>query len=435
MQPSDDHPSPFVTPEESPRPKVLGIVARIVLPIVLLVIGVIGYGKLSIEQPEEAPPRPEAKPIEARVHELKRQDYQMLVPTQGHIRAHSLVTFTAQVSGRVQAIHPTFEEGAFFKKDDILLEINPIDFQVALISAQAQVASAQLNLDKEEALAEQARLDWKDLGYKDEPSALVRREPQLKAARQTLALANAQEASALRNLERTKVTAPFDGRVLTRTVGVGQTIGAGTPLGGIFATDYSEVRLPVSTLRLGDLTLPEDTDDPPLSVTLQDGLDEDSTTAWDASILRTEGALDASTLELFAIARIEDPYGLKSEKTPLRVGQPVTAAIPGKMLEDVFVIPREAVSRLSRIRIVNPGTMKLATAYVRPLHSDDDHIVFKSSSIEDGTLLVLTRLVYAPDGGDIVVVVDEVPGQSADQRDGEAKTVTQADNPPGKAGK
>ncbi|NRB28095.1 MAG: HlyD family efflux transporter periplasmic adaptor subunit [Roseibacillus sp.] len=407
---------------------------RIVLPIVLLVVGIIGYGKLSIKQPEEAPPRPEAKAIEARVHELKRQDYQMLVPSQGHIRAHSLVTFTSQVSGRVQIIHPTFEEGAFFKKDDVLLEINPIDFQVALISAQAQMAGAQLNLDKEEALAEQARLDWKDLGYKDEPSALVRREPQLKAARQTLALAQAQEASALRNLERTKVTAPFDGRVLTRTAGVGQTIGAGTPLGGIFATDYSEVRLPVSTLRLGDLTLPEDTDDPPLSVTLQDGLDEDSTTAWDASILRTEGALDARTLELFAIARIEDPYGLKSEKVPLRVGQPVTAAIPGRMLEDVFVIPREAVSRLSRIRVVNPETMKLGTAYIRPLHSDDDHIVFKSSSLEDGTLLVLTRLVYAPDGGDVVVVVDNVP-EEATEKDRENKTVTQADKKPEKAGK
>lgn len=434
MQPSDDHSPPSVAPEERLRPGLLGIVVRIVLPIVLLVVGIIGYGKLSIKQPEEAPPRPEAKAIEARVHELKRQDYQMLVPSQGHIRAHSLVTFTSQVSGRVQIIHPTFEEGAFFKKDDVLLEINPIDFQVALISAQAQMAGAQLNLDKEEALAEQARLDWKDLGYKDEPSALVRREPQLKAARQTLALAQAQEASALRNLERTKVTAPFDGRVLTRTVGVGQTIGAGTPLGGIFATDYSEVRLPVSTLRLGDLTLPEDTDDPPLSVTLQDGLDEDSTAAWDASILRTEGALDARTLELFAIARIEDPYGLKSEKVPLRVGQPVTAAIPGRMLEDVFVIPREAVSRLSRIRVVNPETMKLGTAYIRPLHSDDDHIVFKSSSLEDGTLLVLTRLVYAPDGGDVVVVVDNVP-EEATEKDRENKTVTQADKKPEKAGK
>ena len=434
MQPSDDHPPSSVTPEESPRPGVLGIVVRIVLPVVLLAVGIIGYEKLSIKQPEEAPPRPKARPIEARVHELKRQDYQVLVPTQGHIRAHSLVTFTAQVSGRVQTIHPAFEEGAFFKKDDVLLEINPIDFQVALISARAQVANAQLNLDKEEALAEQARLDWKDLGYKDEPSALVRREPQLKAVRQALALAQAQEASALRNLERTKITSPFDGRVLTRTVGVGQTIGAATPLGEIFATDYSEVRLPVSTLRLGDLTLPEDTDDPPLSVTLQDGLDEDSTTAWDASILRTEGALDARTLELFAIARIEDPYGLKSEKVPLRVGQPVTAAIPGKKLEDVFVIPREAVSRLSRIRVVDPETMKLGTAYIHPLHSDDDHIVFKSSSLEDGTLLILTRLVYAPDGGDIVVVVDNV-SEEAPEKDKENKTVTQADKKPEKTGK
>ena len=75
MQPSDDHSPPSVAPEERLRPGLLGIVVRIVLPIVLLVVGIIGYGKLSIKQPEEAPPRPEAKAIEARVHELKRQDY------------------------------------------------------------------------------------------------------------------------------------------------------------------------------------------------------------------------------------------------------------------------------------------------------------------------------------------------------------------------
>ncbi len=413
----------------------LGIATRVILPVILLFIGIAGYNKFSVEKPEEAPPRPEAKPIEARVHELKRQDYQVLVPSQGNIRAHSLVTFTAQVPGRVQVIHPAFEDGAFFKKGDVLLEIDPVDFQVAVISAQAQVASAQLNLDKEEALAEQARLDWKDLGYKDEPSALVRREPQLKAARQGLLLAEAQEASALRNLERTKVTAPFDGRVLSRTTGVGQTIGAATPLGEIFATDYSEVRLPVSTLRLADITLPEDTDDPSLPVILQDGINEDSDAVWEARILRTEGSLDASTLELFAIARIEDPFGLKSEKVPLRVGQPVIAAIPGKTLEDVFVIPREAVSQLSRIRIVDPETMKLGTTYIRPLHSDDDHIVFKSSSIEDGALLVLTRLVYAPDGGEVVVVEDELPEDTADSAQAESNTVNQSAKTPGKTGK
>ncbi len=428
MTPSDSPSSNTEDPFAEASGRKGGLVLRIVLPFVLLVLGVIGYNKLSVEIPEEAQPRRERKPVETRVLELKREDYQVEIPSQGNIRAHGLVNLTAEVAGKVQAIHPPFEEGAFFSKGDILLEINPIDLQVALISAQAQVASAQLNLEKEEALAEQARLDWKDLGYEDEPSALVRREPQLKAARQGLLLAEAQEESALRNLERTKVTAPFDGRVLRRTVGVGQSIGPSTALAEIFATDYSEVRLPLSTLNLRDITLPEDASDPPLVVTLRDGLDDQSSTEWSARILRTEGALDANTLELFAIARIEDPFGLQSEQPPLRVGQPVIASIPGKTLEDVFVIPREAVSQLSRIRIVDPTTMKLDSSYIRPLHSDDDHIIFRDSSLEDGTLLVLTRLVYAPDGGGVIIIPEEneeVPDNSPS---------TEVTSPPGDKG-
>ncbi|HAO96226.1 MAG TPA: efflux RND transporter periplasmic adaptor subunit [Verrucomicrobiales bacterium] len=428
MTPSDNPSSNTANPFAEASGRKAGLVLRIVLPLALLVLGIIGYNKLSVEIPEEAQPRRERKPVETRVLELKREDYQVKIPSQGNVRAHGLVNLTAEVAGKVQAIHPPFEEGAFFAKGDILLEINPIDLQVALISAQAQVASAQLNLEKEEALAEQARLDWKDLGYEDEPSALVRREPQLKAARQGLLLAEAQEQSALRNLERTKVTAPFDGRVLRRTVGVGQSIGPSTSLAEIFATDYSEVRLPLSTLNLRDITLPEDASDPPLVVTLRDGLDDQSSTEWSARILRTEGALDANTLELFAIARIEDPFGLQSEQPPLRVGQPVIASIPGKTLEDVFVIPREAVSQLSRIRIVDPTTMKLDSSYIRPLHSDDDHIIFRDSSLEDGTLLVLTRLVYAPDGGGVIIIPEEneeVPDNSPS---------TEVTSPPGDKG-
>ena len=79
--------------------------------------------------------------------------------------------------------------------------------------------------------------------------------------------------------------------------------------------------------------------------------------------------------------------------------------------------------------------MKLGTTYIRPLHSDDDHIVFKSSSIEDGTLLVLTRLVYAPDGGEVVVIEDELPEDAADSAQPESSTVSQSAKTPGKAGK
>lgn len=408
----DDHDNPSPALRADGRPKLVGVLARVLLPVILIAIGIVGYGKLSVKKPEPSPPRPAPKAIEARVKELNREDYQILVSSQGLVRAHSQVNLTSQVSGRIQTIHPQFEEGAFFKEGDILLELDPIDFQVNVVSADAQAAQAKLALDQEKARAEQARLDWKDLGYTDEPSELVRREPQLNAARQNLALAQARQASALRDQERSRIAAPFDGRVLTRIIGVGQTIGGSTPLGTIFATDYSEVRLPVSTRQLSDLTLPEDTTDPALPITLQDGLAENPELEWEARILRTEGALDASTLELFAIARIQDPYGLESEKSPLRVGQPVSADIPGRILKDVFVIPRDAVSSLSRIRLVDPESLRLKTARIKLLHSDNENIIFQDPGIEDGALLVMTRLVYAPDGGMIFIIEDTLLDES-----------------------
>jgi RND family efflux transporter MFP subunit len=410
MRPAD-HDIPSLTPRADGRPKLVGVLVRILLPIILIVIGVVGYGKLSVKKPATAPPRPEPKATEARVKVLKREDYQISVSSQGLVRAHSQVSLTAQVSGRIQIIHPQFEDGSFFKEGDILLELDPIDFQVNVVSADAQVAQAELTLAQEKARAEQARLDWKDLGYTEEPSKLVRREPQLNAALQNLLLAQARQASALRDLDRARIAAPFDGRVLTRAVGVGQTIGGATPLGVIFATDYSEVRLPVSTRHLSDLLLPEDTTDPALAVILKDGLAENPKLEWDARILRTEGALDASTLELFAIARIQDPYGLQSERTPLRVGQPVSTNIPGRILKDVFVIPREAVSNLSRIRLVDPESLRLKSARIQPLLSDPDNVIFRDADIPDDALLVLTRLVYAPDGGKIVIIEDEIPAE------------------------
>ena len=116
MTPSDNPSSNTANPFAEASGRKAGLVLRIVLPFALLVLGVIGYNKLSVEIPEEAQPRRERKPVETRVLELKREDYQVEIPSQGNIRAHGLVNLTAEVAGKVQAIHPPFVEGAFFRK-------------------------------------------------------------------------------------------------------------------------------------------------------------------------------------------------------------------------------------------------------------------------------------------------------------------------------
>ena len=390
------------------------VLLRIAIPLVLLGVGVLGFHYFSKEPPSESRPRPKRKPLEVRASELMRQDYQIRVPTHGVILAHSQVSLTAQVSGRVQTVHPAFEAGAFFKQDEVLLELDPVDFEEALVAAKTQVAQAKFNLEQEEVRAKQARLNWEDLGYDEKPNPLVLRIPHVALAKSQLERAEEQLVSAERSLTRAKVRAPFDGRVLSRAVGVGQTIGGGTALGVIFATDYSEVRLPISTRFLGDVTLPEDITDPPVEIVLRDGLTERTDLQWQASILRTEGALDASTLELFAVARVQDPFGRQVEKVPLRVGQPVSSEMPGRMLEDVFVIPRDAVTGLNRIRLVDPDSLTLSTAKITQLWATDDQLIFKDPDIADGTLLVESRLVYAPDGGKVVLVSDE-PTEEAEE--------------------
>ena len=393
---------------------------RVLLPVVFLAVGGAGFGLLSRKPSVESPAKPEPKPIEVRARELKREDYQIVVRAQGTVRAHSQVRLTAQVGGRVEKIHPEFEEGAFFRERDVLLELDAVDFEVALAAAEAQLALAEMNYAQEETRANQARLNWEDLGYEEEPNDLVLRKPQLNQAKKQLALAETQVRSARRNLERSKVRAPFDGRVLTRSVGISETIGAATTLGVVFATGYSEVRLPVPIRSLGELSLPQKHSDAPLEIRLEDNLDDDSGFVWPAKILRTEGALNASTLELFAIARIEDPFGIRTGRDPLHVGQPVEAGIPGRILEGVYVIPREAVRGLNRIRLAEAEALELQTAVMDPVWSDEENFVIRGEGIEEGTLLVLTRLVHAPDRGKVVIVEDSAAVSPLDEA--EAKT-------------
>ncbi|MEM0927498.1 MAG: HlyD family efflux transporter periplasmic adaptor subunit, partial [Planctomycetota bacterium] len=223
-------------------------------------------------------------------------------------------------------------------------------------------------------------------------------------ARTDLEIAEASIEQAERNLERTKIVAPFPGRVVTKSVGMGQLISPGTVIGEVFAVDYAEVRLPLATRDLKYLDLPEMEGDPPVDVWLSDSLDSENDSRWKAQIVRTEGRLDPNSLELFAIARIIDPFALKRDGPVLRVGQPITASIDGKKLSNVVAIPRGSVRRLNQIHLIDPKTKELRTRSIDPLWSDEDHVIVRSSDIRPGDLIATTMLVYAPEGSIVEII-------------------------------
>ena len=123
--------------------------------------------------------------------------------------------------------------------------------------AEAILAQAQLRLEEEEARAEQARRDWEKLGDGDAAGSLVLRLPQMAEARAVAASAAARVEEAKRDLERARIRAPYAGRILDKRVDVGQYVTPGTVLARIYAVDYAEIRLPLTSTEVGFVKLPE----------------------------------------------------------------------------------------------------------------------------------------------------------------------------------
>lgn len=250
------------------------MLSRVIVPILILALGIGAWKWLGTPVEPPKPTRHERKKLKTEKEVIRISDYPVILNSQGTVRAHHQTTITPLVSGTIIKIHPCFEDGAFFEKGDILAELDPSDLTAELTAAQSRLAQAEATLAQEEARAKQARLNWNDLGYEDEPSPLVLRIPQLKEANASVMSARASLEQAKRNLERTKIRAPFAGRVKTRIVGLGQAVGGTTPLGEVFASDFAEVRLPLAPGQLRFVTLPSHEDDPPVPVTLTDAIDE-----------------------------------------------------------------------------------------------------------------------------------------------------------------
>ncbi len=390
---------------------------RYILPFIVLGVGYLGYKNLATEEKKERPRRPTPPMIETEASTLERLDYQVTLQSEGLVQPHNQTALTPRVSGRVIHISPKFESGSFFEKNDTLIEIDPTDFLAAKISAEARLARSEAALAQEEARAEQALLDWKDLGYTSPPTELVLRKPQLKEANANVKASQADLAEAIRNLERTKVLAPYSGRVKERLVGLGQSVNSGTTLGNVFSTDFAEIRLSLSARELTHVKLPNNPEDAPVPVTLHDALTEDSQQSWQGSIVRTEGTLDEKSRKLFIIARVDDPFGLKSKvQSPLRIGQPVRAVLQGGIIPQVFVIPRENLLRPNQVLLVNPEDSTLKRQDITPIWSDLENLIVADDLIE-GWLLVTSRLSTSANGAKVKVIEPEPDEPKAASKD------------------
>ncbi|HAN28317.1 MAG TPA: efflux RND transporter periplasmic adaptor subunit, partial [Haliea salexigens] len=223
------------------------------LPLLVIAVAIAGYAGLHAAAPEPEQDTTPARPISVFTATVRAEETRLTVHTQGEVRAATELDLVAQVGGRIVAVAQEFTEGGRIAAGETLLEIEDTDYRLALSEARAVVAEADVRVQQALADADVARQQ-----LRNEPGAspLARKQPQLAEAHALLEAASARLEQAELNLERTRVHLPFDGRLLSTQVNVGQYVTPGSPLGRAFATSRVEVRLPLSDDQLAALDLP-----------------------------------------------------------------------------------------------------------------------------------------------------------------------------------
>ncbi|MEQ8818798.1 MAG: efflux RND transporter periplasmic adaptor subunit [Sumerlaeia bacterium] len=381
---------------DAPEPR-RPLLLRAVLVVAVLLFGLGAMQGLALMRHE--PPKTEVP------EPVLRAQGQLLEPTSleavlrgyGTARPRRIVSIAPEVGGEVIAVHPRLDTGEIIAEGELLFQIDPEDYRIAVAEAEADVARAEADLvqiEREEANTERrlevareavelarreknrveelvnrggvesgARLDAARLALNREELALVGLENTLAlipAQRQQLQAQLRASRSRLdraqRNLARADVRAPFTGRLGEVMVEAGQIVTAQQP--ALQMADDSILEIPVD-LDSREVARWLEFDESPLDANwFGEPRARDVKVSWtenvegqpyEGNLARVE-AYDPDTRTFTLIVEV-DGRG-KAHTFPLAEGMFTQVAITGKTLPEVFAIPREAIDSRQQVLVL-----------------------------------------------------------------------------------
>jgi len=364
----------------------------------LIALGALGMRELTASKPEIEKRKPSTPTPLVRTIKVKVGPQSVTVQGEGTVRPLKEIQLVPEVDGKAIYVSPALVDGGQFKKDDILLRIDPADYHLAVTLAQAKVkdAESKLQLAEEEAAAgtEEWQMLYQDHFEDPKPPPLVAKEPQLAAARAKLEADQADLKKAFLSLERTELAAPFDGRVGQKGVDLGQYVSPGQSLATLFSTEAAEIVVPLENENLRWFHVPGFTgSEGPGSTAKAHARIAGRELSWDGQVVRAEGKLDERTRMINVVVRVDEPY---ATRPPLAMGLFVTVDIKGRQLPEGAVIPRRALQEDDMVWVVD-GENRLRFRKIDVACVQGDQVVVEQG-LRDGERVVITPLKVVTDG-------------------------------------
>ena len=400
--------------------------------------------------PEKSDPITEA--LSVRVMPVTPMPLRVEARGYGNVRAARRWQAVAGVGGRITDRHPDLESGNLIDEGTELLRIDPTRYELAVASAEADLASARsdkrqleqkaantrllLELEKERlALAEKELERVRSLAERDAVSrtrldeqerATLQQRQAVQSLENELALIPSQRdnleariarteaalGQARQDLEDTHFRAPFDLRIHKANVEQDEEVRPGQTLftaDGI-ATAEAVIQLPVVQLRRLLRQLPDMPDAEPGEpiadlhrridlgrIDAQLSLAGDPDTTWDARVTRVASGLDPGTRTVQVVLSVEEPYRNANppEQPPLVRDMYVQGTLSLPTPDDVIVVPAASIHE-DTVYLADDGD-RLERRSVSVAWTQDDLSVIQKG-LSPGERLVLDDLVPAIDG-------------------------------------
>ncbi|MGZ0189694.1 MAG: efflux RND transporter periplasmic adaptor subunit [Alphaproteobacteria bacterium] len=394
---------------------------------VLAVVGLLG-GAAAISfflvwtKPEAATKAPEEREWVVDVINVTRSDLQPTLRLTGRIVAAKDAELRPLAVGRIIEIGPNFYAGGKVAKGDLLVAIDPFEYEAELADAGAaideskgSIAETQAEINSNRALIgfdrEQEKLRKKDLDRKKRlegrgvisaksmddariayisarqarvtrTQAIERLKAQAARLRASLTRAKVRLRRAERNMQETRLTAPFEGILVDVSASIGKRVGASDRIARIVDSEHLEALFHMSDAQFGRLAGAGGVKGRPAKIIWRAG---DSAIRLDATLERIQGEFDAASGGVWVYA----PIQMKQNMAGLRPGAFVEAETPDVLYGNVVRLPEAAVHDGVRVYIVRDGRLDERTIEILGRERGD---LIVSGDLADGDHVVITRI-------------------------------------------
>ncbi|WED23285.1 efflux RND transporter periplasmic adaptor subunit [Vibrio sp. JC009] len=253
----------------------------------------------------------------------------------GEVISSETLSLLSQVSGRVVWKSDNFRKGKLIKKGELLLRIEDSEYQANLANAEKSLADADLALQQEKRKYKRAQDNWKRAEIADEPSKLALRKPQLAVAQTQYTAAKKAVGNAKKKLANTKIYAPFNAVIASRSVTKDSYIATGSVIGELKSADTAEIKVALAENEWQQL--PASLENLQVEISSSNNRQH----VWTGRVSDLSLVIDQSTRTRTLTVEVNKPL---EQETPLLFGGFVNVRLQGKTLPDSFVILSSSIT-------------------------------------------------------------------------------------------